>query len=52
MFILFITLIFEIMTQTYVSNFIFNNYKFGFNGLQHGEGGYYSKLVALQGELC
>jgi hypothetical protein len=39
MFILFITVRFEIMTQTYVSNFIFKNYKFGFNGLQHGEGG-------------
>jgi len=50
MFILSITVRFEIMTQTYVSNFIFKNYRFGFNGQHLGGvwvGGYYSKLVAM-----
>jgi len=39
MFILSITVRYEIMTKTYVSNFIFKNYKIGFNELWHAGGG-------------
>jgi hypothetical protein len=35
MLILSITVRFEIMTETYVWNFIFKNYKIGFNELRH-----------------